>query len=84
VHAAYAYGRPGGISCRSGVGVQAAGLGCPLWFQRYDAAAIAVKIAIKMKIFIVRFTVSLGSTRFQTTEYKPSKQITFQQWQMVT
>jgi hypothetical protein len=42
--------------CDSG---QAAGLGCSLWPWRWEAAAIALKMAIRMNIFIGRFTVSV-------------------------
>jgi hypothetical protein len=42
--------------CGSG---QAAGLGCSLRSWRWEAAAIALKMAIRMNIFIDRFTVSV-------------------------
>jgi hypothetical protein len=47
-----------GTSCRSRGGDQATGLGCSLWSRRREAAAIALKMAIRMSIFIGRFAVS--------------------------
>jgi len=38
---------------------QAAGLGCSLRSWRWEAAAIALKMAIRMSIFIDRFAVSV-------------------------
>jgi hypothetical protein len=40
-------------------GGQATGVGCSRWSRRYEAAAIALKMAIRMNIFIARFTVSV-------------------------
>jgi hypothetical protein len=57
---------------------QAAGFGCSPGSRRWEAAAIAQKRAIRMSIFIGRFTVPVGARQPALFDAKPLMQITFQ------